>query len=440
MKTRFTIAIICFLSILSQAATPGLKVEFPLILNEKDRTTITAFWTNWSPRDEISPQFSLDVRGGKTKRSALRIDTDSPTQFGAWRTRLINVVPEKVYKFNAWYRVKNVKNERRSVIARLEWLDKNGNSARPPEYTIDVESQKEWKKVEYVCRAPSNAVFLDIHLSLGFSDNSTIWWDDISLVEMEKLPERIVKVGTVFFRPRGTKSPAESVEQFCNVVETNNPGGLDFICLPEGITVVGTGKSYAEVSEPIPGQTTERLGRLAKKIGSYIVAGIYERDKNIVYNTAVLIDKNGKLIGKYRKTHLPREEWERGITPGDSYPVFDTEFGKVAIMICWDLQFPEPARMMSSKGADIIFLPIWGGNEILARARAIENSVFLVSSTYDMRSFVVDPVGTVLCEATADKPFAWTTIDLKKIYYQPWLGNMKTRTWKEWRPDLLKGN
>ena len=440
MKTKIPCAILCLYCVLSGAVTPQLKVEFPITINEKDKTSTTAIWINWSPREEISPHFSLDLRGGKTKRSALRIDTTQQAQFGAWRTQLTNIVPSKAYKFSAWYRVKNVKNERRSVIARLEWLDKNGNSARPPEYAIDVETRKEWKRVEYACNAPTNATVLDIQLSLGFSDNSTIWWDEISFMEMEKLPEKIVKIGTVFFRPRGAKSPAESVEQFCNIVETNNPGGLDFVCLPEGITVVGTGRSYAEVSEPVPGQTTERLGSLAKKIGAYIIAGIYERDKNLVYNTAILIDRNGKLAGKYRKTHLPREEWERGITPGDSYPVFETEFGKVAIMICWDLQFPEPARMMASKGADIIFLPIWGGNEILARARAIENSVFLVSSTYDMRSFVIDPVGTILCEATADKPFAWTTIDLKKIYYQPWLGNMKTRTWKEWRPDLLIKN
>lgn len=441
MKAKNLIAALIFLNIIcSSAATPILSIEFPIFTNNDSRASLLLKWTNWSPRAEISPQFSLDLRGGKSRRSSLRIDTTAAEQFGAWRTRIIGLAPGKVYQFNAWYRAKNVKNERRSIIARLEWLSEKGNNAAPPEYAIDAATEKDWKKVEYIFEMPEKAVALDIQLSLGFCANATVWWDEISIVELPRMPEQKIKIATVFHRPRGTKSPAESVEQFCSIVETNDPGGLDFVCLPEGITVVGTGKTYVEVSEQIPGPTTERLARLAQKIRAYVVAGIYEREKNLVYNTAILIDRKGKLIGKYRKTHLPREEWEAGITPGDAYPVFETEFGKVGIMICWDLQFPEPSRMLSAKGAQIIFLPIWGGNEILARARAIENSIFLVSSTYDMRSFIIDPVGNVLCEATKEKPFEWTTIDLKRIYYQPWLGNMKTRTWKEWRPELFKLN
>ncbi|MCX7872028.1 MAG: carbon-nitrogen hydrolase family protein [Verrucomicrobiae bacterium] len=427
-----------FINLVCYAAMSLLNVEFPVLTNSNKKPSMQVSWTNWAPRSEISPQFSLDMRGGRAKETALRIDTVTEEQFGAWRTRLRTLSPGKIYKFCAWYRVKNVKNERRSVIARLEWLDSNGNGVMPPEYALDSAVHGEWKKVEYVCHAPDNATMLDIQLSLGFSNNSTVWWDEISIVEIEKMPERKVAVATVYYRPRGSKSPSDSVEQFCNLVETNAPDKLDFVCLPEGITVVGTGKTYVDVSEQIPGPTTDRLGRLAQKIGAYIVAGIYEKEKNLVYNTAVLIDRKGRLLGKYRKTHLPREEWESGITPGNTYPVFETEFGKIGIMICWDLQFPEPARMMSAKGAEIIFLPIWGGNETLARARSIENSIFLVSSTYDMRSFIINPVGTILCEATKEKPFEWTTIDLNQIYYQPWLGNMKTRTWKEWRPDILK--
>jgi predicted amidohydrolase len=156
----------------------------------------------------------------------------------------------------------------------------------------------------------------------------------------------------------------------------------------------------------------------------------------VVFNTAVLIDRKGDLAGSYRKTHLPREEWEAGLTPGNQYPVFDTDFGKVGLLICWDIQFPEPARSMALKGAEVILLPIWGGSDVLARARAIENHVFLVSSSYDMRSFVVDPTGAVLAEATADQPVAGAKLELDKQILQPWLGDMKYRTWKERRPDI----
>jgi predicted amidohydrolase len=241
---------------------------------------------------------------------------------------------------------------------------------------------------------------------------------------------------TVFHRPRGTASAAQSVEEFCRLVEGAAAQKPDVICLPEGITVVGTPKSYWEVSEAIPGPTTARLGTLARKLNSYVVAGIYERAGSVLYNTAVLIDRQGGVVGSYRKTHLPREEVEAGITPGDTYPVFQTDFGKVGLIVCWDLQFPEPTRAMALQGAEVVLLPIWGGSDVLARARAIENHVFLVTSSYDMKTFIVDPAGAVLAEATGEQPVVTAELRLDRKIVQPWLGDMKARTWKERRPDI----
>jgi predicted amidohydrolase len=160
-----------------------------------------------------------------------------------------------------------------------------------------------------------------------------------------------------------------------------------------------------------------------------------ERDGDVLRNSAVLVGPDG-LIGTYRKTHLPREEVEAGLTPGDSYPVFQTDFGKVGVMICWDVQFPEPARALAAQGAEVILLPIWGGNEILARARAIENHVFLISSSYDMKTFILNPVGESLAEATDQKKVVFADLPLDRKIVQPWLGDMKTRTWKERRADI----
>jgi predicted amidohydrolase len=106
------------------------------------------------------------------------------------------------------------------------------------------------------------------------------------------------------------------------------------------------------------------------------------------------------------------------------------------VQICWDVQFPEPSRAMALGGAELVLVPIWGGNETLVKARAIENHFFLVTSSYDMKTFIVDPVGAVLAEATAEHPVALAEIDLDRKIVQPWLGDMKVRTWKERRPDI----
>jgi predicted amidohydrolase len=258
----------------------------------------------------------------------------------------------------------------------------------------------------------------------------------VQLVEDPSPRQRVVRAITIYHRPRGTKSAAESVAGFCKLVEAAAAQKPDVICLPEGITVIGNGKSYPEVSEPIPGPTTRTLGGLAAKLGCYIVAGIYERVGSVIYNSAVLLDRKGQVAGVYRKTHLPREEVEGGLTPGDEYPVFQTDFGKVGLMICWDLQFPEPARALALQGAEVILLPIWGGSEVLARARAIENHLFLITSSYDMKTFIVDPTGSILAEATTEHPIALAELQLDRALLQPWLGNMKPRTWKERRPDI----
>jgi predicted amidohydrolase len=394
-------------------------------------------WTTWSPRNAIAPRFALDPHGGRSGSGALKIEgSANPAAFGAWRRRVEGVAGGQVYRFTAYYRAAGVAHARRSIAARLDWLDAKGERAQPPDYALDTGREGDWTRVEQVAVAPASAKSVVIELSLGWSPAGTVWWDDVRLQEEAAPRDRVVRVLTVYHRPRSTKSAAESVAQFCRIVEGAAPQKPDLVCLPEGITVVGTGKSYPEVAEPVPGPTTRTLGALAARLRCYIVAGLYEGVGEVIYNTAVLIDRQGKVAGTYRKTHLPREEVEGGLTPGNSYPVFDTDFGRVGLMICWDVQFPEPARAMALQGAEVILLPIWGGSDVLARARAIENHLFMVTSSYDMKTFIVDPAGTILAEADGDHPTALAELHLDRPILQPWLGNMKPRTWKERRPDI----
>ena len=392
-----------------------------------------AEWQSFAPRDEIAPVCEMKANEGRHGSNALHISSGgNEAAFGGWKRQFNDIKGGETYRFTGWFRPEKIEHPRRSVIARLEWQDERGKAVRPPDYPIDVAQEGDWIKMELITPAPDKAKKVSVELALGFTAGA-VTWDEIQIVPESSLPRRTVRALTVYLRPRNTKAP---VDEFCALVEAAKNQKPDVVCLPEGITVVGTQKTYADVSEPVPGPTCTKLGGLARKLNTWIVAGIYERDGKIVYNTAVLIDRKGALAGKYRKTHLPREEWEAGITPGKDYPVFDTEFGKVGLAICWDVQFPEPCRAMAIKGAEMIFLPIWGGSETLAKARAIENHIFLITSSYDMKSFIVDPTGTVMAEATREKPVALATLNLDQKYFQPWLGDMKTRTWKERRPDI----
>ena len=157
------------------------------------------------------------------------------------------------------------------------------------------------------------------------------------------------------------------------------------------------------------------------------MTSLNERAGHLIYNTAVLLSPEGKLVGKYRKVCLARGEYRKGIAPGQEFPVFDTDIGRIGMMICFDVHMPEVARGLAANGAEIIALPIMGGHPALARARAIENQIYLVTSTYSinddwMQTGVWDLGGEMLVRATEKDSVVVAEVDLSAQYF--WRANM----------------
>ena len=117
-----------------------------------------------------------------------------------------------------------------------------------------------------------------------------------------------------------------------------------------------------DLAEPVPGPTTDVLGALAGDLGVVLVASLFEiRGPGLYHNTAVIFDADGSLMGKYRKAHIPQDpgfEEKFYFTPGDTgYPVWETRFGKIAVLVCWDQWFPEAARLAALGGAEVLIYP-----------------------------------------------------------------------------------
>ncbi len=233
-------------------------------------------------------------------------------------------------------------------------------------------------------------------------------------------------------------------------IETASKSGAQLICLQELFAsqyfCQSTEHKHFELAESIPGPTTERLSTVAAKLGVVIVAGLFERRASgVFHNTAVVIDSDGTIAGKYRKMHIPDDPFFHEkfyFTPGDlGFQSIQTSVGKIGVCICWDQWFPEAARLTALKGAEILIYPTaigwleedkkdFGPSQLNAwqtvmRSHAITNGVYLIAPNrvgteskiqFWGSSFVVDPYGDVLVRASdTESEVLVTEIDLSIV-------------------------
>ncbi len=196
-------------------------------------------------------------------------------------------------------------------------------------------------------------------------------------------------------------------------------------------------QSLFDLAEPIPGPTTERLASLAKELGVAIVASLFERRAaGLYHNTAAVLDADGSLLGIYRKMHIPDDPlyYEKYyFTPGDlGFRAFQTRFGRIGVLVCWDQWYPEAARLTALEGASVLFYPTaigwhpaekaeYGEAQVAAwetiqRSHAIANGIYVASPNrvghegpsdggleFFGSSFIADPFGRVLQKASRDR-------------------------------------
>lgn len=393
-------------------------------------------WRPFSPRDEIRPEFAINRAGGPDRQGGLLIEHDEREGLdGAW-TRTFRLEGGHHYRVTARARTTGVTNPRQNAYVELLFHDADGGLVLnrrtgvrsrpfyPPHVQVD---RRGWTKFTGIYRAPAAATHATLKLHLRWEPGGKVEWGGVSLARSGPRPSRKVRLASCNYRPRGGKTGLDNCRQLEPYVARAAQRHADLVVFGECITWVGNGLSHVEAAEPVPGPCTNYLAGLAREHDLYIVTSLHERVGHLIYNTAVLLSPEGKLVGKYRKVCLARDEYRRGVAPGREFPVFDTRIGKVGMMICFDVHMPEVARGLAANGAEIIAMPIMGGHPALARARVIENQVYLVTSTYSlnddwMQTGVWGLSGDLLVRAVEKDSVVVHEVDLSQQYF--WRANM----------------
>ena len=255
-----------------------------------------------------------------------------------------------------------------------------------------------------------------------------------------------------------TKDPDENLNKAVSWIEKAAKEGARVICLPELFRsqyfCQTEDIANFDLAEPIPGPSTRAISNVAKSFGVVVIVPLFEkRTIGIYHNSAVVIDDEGNIAGHYRKMHIPDDPayYEKFyFTPGDlGFKSFDTKFGNLGTLICWDQWYPEAARLTALKGASVIFYPTaigWHPNEkaehgkaqfeswqTVQRGHAIANGVYVAAANrvgqekhspesegieFWGSSFIADPQGIIIAQASNNKEeILLAEIDSSRIEY-----------------------
>jgi len=267
-------------------------------------------------------------------------------------------------------------------------------------------------------------------------------------------------------RPVGIDKEATVTEHIA-AIEQAAARGAQIICLQELFDAPYfckvTDAERFDLAEPIPGPTVQRMQEVASRLGVVVIVPVFERrGAGVYHNSAAVVDADGTLLGIYRKMHIPDDPlyFEKYyFTPGEIYQhgaspempggfrVFDTRFGRIGVLICWDQWYPEAARITALMGAQILFYPTaigwhpaekeeWGASQAdawrtIQRSHAIANGVYVGAANrvghepepgtdgleFFGHSFVSDPFGRVIAEAGTDPEILIAECDPAQIEY-----------------------
>lgn len=364
-------------------------------------------WKPVSPREPLRPAF------GWEKGSLWVSGNGNPYIFGYW-AQSVPLEGDDAYTLRVEFEILGIDDPNLNVMNLALW-QRAGRRMEgcPGDIVTSFHSKGNLIVGENTFPRVHDVIAVEIQLGLRFSTHGQVRWRSVQLLPGRRPASRPVRVAAVRWG-QGTGTTLEkNIEYASDIVGQAASLGSDLVLIPEAMDIGCSSVKPEEVAAPVPeGPVCTALAESAKTHGINVCAGVIERDGDLLFNTAVLFDRQGGFVGSYRKVHpYWPEEMFYGVSPGSDFPVFDLDFGKVGVVICYDSWFPESFRVLALKGAEMILMPNAGYEPLLMPARAIDNRVDVVVSSGGGVAMIVDSLGRIVAQ-NASQGLVCATLDL----------------------------
>jgi predicted amidohydrolase len=360
-------------------------------------------WTVVIPNPALAPTFQLVEKDGK---KMLMAQGNGRKECFGFVKAPFTMTKDKTYRLSVRFQIEGIDDVNRNLRHGFfgdRWADDNNGI-----FDYRREGDRIVGEHVFVARGEKR----EMRLYFRFSPNGKVWWEEVRLEECEPLAPRLVKIAVA--------SGKRTLDAWKAFLDAAGEKKCDVALLPE-FFVPGT-------HEP-DGPLMKMMAEKAKQWKMHVSCSLLLKRGDVVYNSAPLFDREGHLLGIYDKVNLFEPELDEGTSPGESVPVFKTDFGTVGIMTCYDGWHPAVAKLLALKGAEVILYPNAGYYRQLVDARASDNGVVVAVSSQNDLCGVWDagsnlgggtsnypnrlgPLQIVAFEESAEKNTHFVTVDL----------------------------
>ncbi len=413
---------------------------------------------SWSPHPSATP---LTEQNGETLAVAAN---GTRTCIGGWQLTYSGAVAGKTYSIRATTKYESIEQVYDVLRCEAYWGEMPANLGQRRsdqvlrwDFLIPEAIEDDTIRFGRCLTAPEGTDKLTLRYTFRWTTQGSSDWQfpEIEVTESPDNTDEPVRISVVTGQKadrHSMKSIQDNVDFYLplceKVCETEQP---DLVVLPEIALQWQIKGSPLDRAVPAPGIEMQPFADLAKKYRVHVLLGLIERDGDAVHNTGALIGPDGEIVGKYRKVHLAvGGEMETGILPGDDFPVFDTEIGRIGCNICMDSSAAESSRMVGLNGADFLLLPIMGDHRAwhpedhtwdperfrgIMQTRALDNQLCMVVAVNRAEgSCIIDRTGHVLAWNEGDQDYVTATVMLEDGFRPSNRGCYRSTNWMQRRP------